>query len=105
MQEMQEIQEMQEMQVQSLSREDALEKEMASHSSISCMENYMDGEVWQATVHGVAKELDTTEQLRMIVLPGQHGPGDRQAPAGGLQSKFPPSVLCTSVFMALPPQI
>ena len=34
MQEMQEIQEMQEMQVQSLSREDALEKEMATHSSI-----------------------------------------------------------------------
>ena len=61
MQEMQEIQEMQEMQVQSLSREDALEKEMASHSSISCMENYMDGGIWQATVHGVAKELDTTE--------------------------------------------
>ena len=49
------------MQVQSLGWEDALEKEMASHSSITCMENYMDGGVWRATVHGVAKELDTTE--------------------------------------------
>ena len=55
------MQEMQEMQVQSLGWEDALEKEMASHSSITCMENYMDGGVWRATVHGVAKELDTTE--------------------------------------------
>ena len=27
----------------------------------SCLENSMDREVWQATVHGVAKELDTTE--------------------------------------------
>ena len=55
------MQEMQEMQVQSLGWEDALEKEMASHSSITCMENYMDGGVWRATVHGVAKELDMTE--------------------------------------------
>ena len=38
-----------------------LRDEMASHSSITCMENYMDGGVWRATVHGVAKELDMTE--------------------------------------------
>ena len=25
----------------------------------SCLENSMDREAWQATVHGVAKELDT----------------------------------------------
>ena len=30
----------------------------------SCLENPMDGGAWQATVHGVAKELDTTGQLR-----------------------------------------
>ena len=42
---------MQEMQVQSLGREDLLEKKMATHS----MENPMDREAWQATVHGVAK--------------------------------------------------
>ena len=29
----------------------------------SCLENPMDGEAWWATVHGVAKESDTTEQL------------------------------------------
>ena len=29
----------------------------------SCLENAMDRGAWQATVHGVAKELDTTEQL------------------------------------------
>ena len=42
---------MQEMQVQSLGREDLLEKKMTTHS----MENPMDREAWQATVHGVAK--------------------------------------------------
>ena len=47
------------MQVQSLGQEDPLEKEMATHSSYSCLENSMDREAW-ATVHGVAKELDTT---------------------------------------------
>ena len=34
---------------------------MASHSSISCMENYMDEGIWWATVQRVAKKLDTTE--------------------------------------------
>ena len=29
----------------------------------SCLENSMDRRAWWATVHGVAKELDTTEQL------------------------------------------
>ena len=42
---------MQETQVQSLGRECLLEKEMATHS----MENPMDREAWQATVHGIAK--------------------------------------------------
>ena len=27
----------------------------------SCLENPMDGGAWRATVHGVAKESDTTE--------------------------------------------
>ena len=27
----------------------------------SCLENSIDREAWRATVHGVAKELDTTE--------------------------------------------
>ena len=46
---------MQETQVQSLDQEDPLEKGMATHSSISCLENSMDKGAWWATVHGVAK--------------------------------------------------
>ena len=45
---------MQETGVQSLGWEDPLEKEMAAHSSISCLDNPMDGGAWSATVHGVA---------------------------------------------------
>ena len=49
------------MQVQSLGQEDPLEKELATHSSILCLENSMDRGAWQATVRGVT-ESDTTEQ-------------------------------------------
>ena len=49
---------MQETHVQFLSREDPLEKEMATHSSsLACLENPMDRAAWQATVHRVAKNL------------------------------------------------
>jgi hypothetical protein len=44
----------QEMWVQPLDREDPLEKEMATHSSI-LLENPMDREAWRAAVHGVTK--------------------------------------------------
>ena len=30
----------------------------------SCLENCMDRGAWRATVHGVPKELDTTQQLK-----------------------------------------
>ena len=33
------------------------------HFLHSCLENPIDKGAWRATVHGVAKELDTTEQL------------------------------------------
>ena len=46
---------MQETWVQSLGLEDSLEKEMATHSSITCLENSMDRGAWQAIVDGVAK--------------------------------------------------
>ena len=46
--------ETQEMPVQSLSREDALEEGVATHSS-SCLESSMDRRARQATVHGVMK--------------------------------------------------
>ena len=46
---------MQETWVPSLGQEDALEKEMATHSSILGLENPMDRGAWWATVHGVTK--------------------------------------------------
>ena len=46
---------MQETWVPSLSREDPLEKEMATRSSILAWENSMEREPWQATVQGVSK--------------------------------------------------
>ena len=50
-----------EIQVRSLGQEDPLEKEMATHSSIFCLENSMDRVALQATVHGVEKSWDTAE--------------------------------------------
>ena len=41
--------------VQSLGREDLLEKEMATHSSILAWKNPMHGVAWWVTVHGVTK--------------------------------------------------
>ena len=49
---------MQEMQVPSLGRENRMEKEMATHSSV--LRNPMDRGAWQASVHGVTKESDST---------------------------------------------
>ena len=47
---------LQETQFRSLGREDTLEKEMATHSSNSCLENSMDRGAWWAAVHGVAED-------------------------------------------------
>ena len=46
---------MQERCIQSLGREDPLEKEMATHSNILVYRTPMDRRAWTATVHGVAK--------------------------------------------------
>ena len=46
--------------VQSLVQEDLLEMETATHSSILALGNPMTRGAWQATVHGVTKESDTT---------------------------------------------
>ena len=43
-----------EMRVQSLGREDPLEKSMATHST-TCLENPMDRRVWRATIQRVTK--------------------------------------------------
>ena len=54
---------MQETWVRSLGWEELLEEVMATHSSIPAWRIPMDKGTWWATVHGVAKELDTTERL------------------------------------------
>ena len=54
------MQEPQETQVLSLSWEDPLEKEMATHSTILAWKNLMDRGAWQATVYGVTKESEIT---------------------------------------------
>ena len=36
---------------------------MATHSSILILENFMDREGWEATIHRVSKGSDMTEQL------------------------------------------
>jgi len=53
------------MRVQSLGWKDPLEEEMATCSNILAWKNPMDRGAWQATVHGVANESDTTEGLGM----------------------------------------
>ena len=52
--------------VQFLGQKDPLEKETATLSSV--LGSAMDREVRRATVHGVAKESDMTEQLSIQVL-------------------------------------
>ena len=51
------------MRVRFLSGEDPLEKEMAAHFSILAWEIPWTEGAWQATVHGIAKQSDTTQQL------------------------------------------
>ena len=53
-----------EMWVRSLCQQDALEEEMATCSRILAWKNPMDRGAWQALVHGVRKERDTTERLK-----------------------------------------
>jgi len=43
------------MRVQSLGQEDPLEEEIATHSSILCLENSKDGGIWWATIQSAAK--------------------------------------------------
>ena len=55
--------------VRSLGPEDPLEKEMATHSStLSCLENPMEGGAWQATLHGVAKSRTRLSDFTLLSL-------------------------------------
>ena len=54
---------MQEVLVWSLYQGDSPGERNGNPLQYSCLGNPMDGGAWQATVHGVAKELDTTYQL------------------------------------------
>ena len=56
---------MQETQVRSLGWEDPLEKEMATHSSYSCLGNPMDRGAWRATIHGIAKSQTGLRDLTL----------------------------------------
>ena len=55
------VQETSEMRVQSLSWEDPLEEEMATHSNILAWRIPCTEEPGRATVHSIPKESDTTE--------------------------------------------
>ena len=46
---------MRETQIRSLDQEDALEEEMATHSSILAWKIRMDRGAWWATIHGLSK--------------------------------------------------
>ena len=71
---------MQETQVRCLGREDPLEEETASHSSILAWRIPMDRGPWLARVHKV-QELDTTEQVNLPTYPA-YPPARVKAGAG-----------------------
>ena len=53
------------------SQEDPLEREMATQ--YSCQENPMDGEAWQATVHGVMKNRTLLSDFTFTIPGGADG--------------------------------
>ena len=55
----------QEIEVQPLGQEDSPGEGNGNLLQYSCLENSMDRGAWRATVHGVAKESDMTEQLTL----------------------------------------
>ena len=62
------MQETLEMQVTSLGQEDPAEEENGNPFQYFCLKNPTDRGAWQATVFGVAKESDRTEQLSTHAL-------------------------------------
>ena len=87
--------------VQPLGREDPLEKEMATHSSIhgnplqySCLETPMDRGAWRAIDHGVAKSQTPLEHIHMYVAQTTGAPPRRR----GQDSQFSPLQFSFKVF-------
>ena len=83
--------------VQSLGREDPLEKEMAIPLQYSCLENAMDRGAWWATVHRGRKESDTTERLNsfFLISPEWAGRLFITAPPGKPQKPSPDFAKCS----------
>ena len=52
------------------SREDPLEKAVATHSSVCCLENPMDRGAWRAIVHGVPK---SQTKLKLLSSSSSYG--------------------------------
>ena len=63
---------MQVMWVLSMGPEDALKKEMATHSTILAWKNPMDGGARQATIHGVTKESEAELRDQMTKQQWMH---------------------------------
>ena len=63
--------------VQSLGWDDLLVEEMATHSSISFLENSIDRRAWWATVHRVAKNLPAMQETQVRSL-GRKDPPKRE---------------------------
>ena len=65
---------MQDTWVRPLDQEDPLEKGNGNPLQYSCLENPMDREAWQATVHGVAKSwIERLTPLLSLFIHGQTG--------------------------------
>ena len=72
----------QETQVPSVGREDPLEKEMATHSSILAWRIPWTEGTWKTTVHRVAKVSNTTERLTLLLWASQVALVVKDPPAG-----------------------
>ena len=78
---------MQEAWVWALVWEDPLEEGMATHSSILAWRIPMDRGAWQATVHGVARELDMTEGLNTTKNKTNSSPGQYRTKLSNLNQR------------------
>ena len=95
---------MQETRVQSLGREDPLEKEMPTNSYYSCLENPMDRGAWHYSpwshrvVHGIATEQTTVEasvtlicQFQKVQVQGCSKPQTAEPAVAFQWARLPPS--------------